>query len=218
MSQETETQLRKVRRVSEAIKVLVQIALAFGGIGMAMCLIGIVAASSFQVYLGDGDFALSFFSGESPQAVVQLYDSRSPFGVNIVAETPAAAEVTRLVTAPTMPLRVTTGLVMFLNVSVVLFMLEQLSRLFTRFANGEIFTRPVVARIRVIGYALLGFPAVSLLNSIFAVALAAQLGASGESTHLTMDESMLAVAVVVILISRIMDVGRAMQEEQELTI
>ena len=211
-------QLDKVRRVSSLMHVVINVAAAFTGLGLAFSLIGLAFAGSFQLNLGDGDLAVTFFSADPQQAIVYLYDAKRTVGVNINADVPPASEVTRLVTDPALPLRAATGVMMFLNTTVMLNLLAQLARLFGHYVKGEIFTRAVVVRIRNIGYALLGFPFVALLNSAFGVFLVSRFGTASDSAHVSVPMLAVAAALVVLLVSWIMDVGRALQEEQELVI
>ena len=98
--------------------------------------------------------------------------------------------------------------------------LEYLSRLFAQYAKGEIFTSAAVSHIRKVGYTLLALPVIGLLNSIFAVVMATTLpGGNGfDATHIAFPMTGLFAAIIVLLISWIMDVGRALREENELTI
>jgi hypothetical protein len=211
-------QLAKVKQASNLMQAVLGLVSAFYGIGLVLGLIGLVMAGSFQLSLGDGDLAITYFSQEPAQAVVTLYDGKTRFGVNLEDAAPAAREVVRVVTMPTTELRIAAAVMLLMNTAVVLLVLHHLGQLFHLYARGEIFTSAVVRRIRLAGYALIGFPMVELANSGFGIALVSHMDATPSPAHIAMSPAMAVAALVVLMISWIMDVGRGLQDEQAQTI
>lgn len=216
----TAQQLEKVMRVSRVMEVILQIGQAFVGIGTAITLIALVFANSFQLNIGNGDLGITFFSQQQPAIVLNLYEASDRVGPNVDSGTPRTAQALRLETAPTAMMRGVTGVLLLLQVAVVMLVLEHLAKLFAQYAKGEIFTSAAVARIRKVGYTLLALPVISLLNSLFALVMTTTLpGGNGfDSAHLAFPMTGLFTGSMVLLISWIMDVGRALREENELTI
>jgi hypothetical protein len=218
-----EQQLKKVMTTSRTIEVLLQIAQALAGVGIAVMLISLFFANSFQLSMGNGEFDITFLKQDQPQVIIDLYNAHKDIGENFEAEQPQWELTTRLETEPTAALRVAAGVPLFIKGAMIMQLLYFLSQLFAHYAKGEIFTSSAVAYMRKVGYTLLGFPIVALLNFVFAGAIA-QMVADGKPwgplhiVGLSLKMELVCVAVVVLLISWVMDVGRAQREENELTI
>jgi hypothetical protein len=105
--------------------------------------------------------------------------------------------------------------------------LRHLARLFGLYASGKIFTAEDVHEIRQIGisvFLFLGSGLYSILAKLFLLAIDHPLGVSTEpvspTVGLSFDSWMAQIlaGTMIIVISWIMDVGREMREEQDLTV
>jgi hypothetical protein len=211
-------QLKKVMKVSSVISVLFHIFAAFAGIGVATSLIALASSDSFQLTLGNGEWAAAF-NAQQPDQQISLHISTAEkdWGPSFQWNR-EVVESSDLSLALTTPLRIVTGVLMLLKSAIILFLLEQLARLFQLYAKGEIFTSLVVQRIRNTGITLLCFPTLELVNSLAASVVVAQAKPGAFWLDFHVGSSAIHAGVVVLLISWIMDVGRAQREENELTI
>ena len=104
----------------------------------------------------------------------------------------------------------------------VMYVFARLSRLFGLYARGEFFGPGNVACYRSIGYALIVQQALSLPEGgLLALALTWNNPVGERLFTLGVDDanvSLVVVGLMIILVSRIMDEGRKMSEEQQLTI
>jgi len=116
---------------------------------------------------------------------------------------------------------------MLLVFSLSLKLLHHLARLFGLYADGEIFTVASVQQIRKVGISILLFAALFLFNILGNVALivAGQQDIAivhlGEASSPIINGNSISTilgGVIIIMISWIMDVGREMREEQDLTV
>ncbi|BCS89068.1 DUF2975 domain-containing protein [Pseudodesulfovibrio sediminis] len=106
--------------------------------------------------------------------------------------------------------------------SVVMYMLHSLSRLFTLYGKGEFFSTQNVACYRAVGISLIVQQAVSLPEQALQTVILSWTNPVGQRIiAIGADDtniSLIVVGLMVIVISRIMDEGRKMQEEQQLTV
>jgi hypothetical protein len=104
----------------------------------------------------------------------------------------------------------------------VMYVFSKLSRLFTLYARGEFFGPGNVACYRSIGYGLIVQQILSLPEGgLLALALTWNNPAGERLFTLGVDDanvSLVVVGLMIILVSRIMDEGRQLSEEQQLTI
>ncbi len=216
-------QLKKVQKVSAGIRTLFQIATALWGLGL-LVLGAIALAPSIDLKVGNGDFKANsnFVSAQSPdqkgQLLVHLGEQKRHWGVYLNVSNDAPQSSSQVLAQFTPLQRGTIIVVSFLNWLVMLILLQQLAKLFENYAKGEIFTLTVVNRLRKVGFALLGFPAISLLNSTVATILVSKFAPALGWFDVSVNFDMLLAALIVILISWIMDVGRLLREENELTV
>jgi hypothetical protein len=127
----------------------------------------------------------------------------------------------------TLTVRLVTLTGMLLIFAIGLKLLHHLKTLFGLFATGEIFTADTVLHIRQIGISIFLFLAV-WLYAILARVLFLATGQGGRvadgvnatiSFGLNYDTFLMAIGgIIIIVISWIMDVGREMREEQDLTV
>ena len=104
-------------------------------------------------------------------------------------------------------------------VALVLAALYRFARLFGNYARGEIFTRASVRELQWVGYIAVAHAAFQGVLFIAALVLAAN-GAVESPASLGSDVPFgpILVAVLVLLLSWIMDVGAEIREENELTV
>ena len=106
--------------------------------------------------------------------------------------------------------------------SAVMYVFHSLSRLFDLYGAGEFFSAGNVARYRAIGSGLIIQQILSLPEEALQTLILSWSNPEGERfLSIGVDDaniSLVVVGLMVILISRIMDEGRKMQEEQQLTI
>ena len=127
----------------------------------------------------------------------------------------------------TLPVRLVTLTGMLLVFAIGLKLLYHLKSLFGLFAEGEIFTADTVSHIRRIGISIFLFLAV-WLYAILAKVLLLTMGQSGQVAEgidatigfgLKYDTFLMAIGgIIIIVISWIMDVGRELREEHDLTV
>lgn len=105
---------------------------------------------------------------------------------------------------------------------VTMYMLHTLSRLFTLYGKGEFFGTQNVACYRAVGISFIVQQAVSLPEQALQTAILSWTNPVGQRVvAIGADDTniaLIAVGLMVIIISRIMDEGRKMQEEQQLTV
>ena len=139
----------------------------------------------------------------SPDAIIKLNNTELTFD-----------QVTPLIRMIAIAILVVVG-------SLLIKAFHHLKKLFILFGSGEIFTKGTVQEIRNLGYLLLFWAGANVLISIaeFAVLVIANLN---DSSSLFLEPSGFAlplfVGFVVLVVSRIMDEGRKLQEDSELTI
>ncbi|MES2604189.1 MAG: DUF2975 domain-containing protein [Pseudomonadota bacterium] len=215
-------QVKKVKRASAVIQVLLQIGMAFTGIGVVLGLLATIFAGSVRLDIGEGDFKVRAYREEAAATAPQLQivphrnDSRRD-GVLYQQQTTPEQEVSASVDI-TPTLRAVLIAMVFLNSAVVLHLLERLVRLFHLYEKGEVFTHAVVRSIRNAGVALLLFPAVALLNGAVGSVLAATLAPQLDFFTLSFKMHLVFAGLLLIMVSWIMDVGRQLNEENALTI
>jgi hypothetical protein len=93
-----------------------------------------------------------------------------------------------------------------------------LDQLFGLYARGIVFAPRNVALIRRAGWALVAIDGVRLLVSLLTGGLLKVLGATGPHLWFELQISTSMVGLFVVLISRVMDMGRELHENEELTI
>jgi hypothetical protein len=223
MSTTAAEQLKKVQKVSNGIKILFQITIAFGGVGIAVMLLAILLMPSFNLTIGNGDFNADFNPGQSNSrelaGLISVYPSQKNGNMGLINfHSPELKSKTPMLVPATPLLRVGITAIMFVYGSVMLYLANNLAKLFELYAKGEIFTLTVVNQIRKVGIAMLAFPALTLLNSIAGIWLMSQIAPDEHWFELSVSFDHLLAALIVILFSWIMDVGRALREENELTV
>jgi hypothetical protein len=215
------SQRNNVKRVSAVMQVLINIGMAFTGIGIAISLIGIFFSGSLRTDLGDGKFEIHMYreaevAQEAQLLIVAHEDIRRD---GLLYQAPSTRAEPPSASVPVSPtLRGTLLAIALLNGAVVLHLLGQLAKLFGHYERGEIFTRSVVNSIRATGLALLAFPAVALINSIAGVVLVKTLTPQLDFMDISINVNMLFAAVLLLMVSWIMDEGRKLHEESALTI
>jgi Protein of unknown function (DUF2975) len=211
------TQLKKVMQVSKSIQGIFRLAIALGCIGLTTALMALALLPSLQLTIGNGELSPAF--AEHPAGQISLYigEPEKVWGLSFryseddLPTTGLSIEATPL-------LRLGIGMVIFLGTAAALHLLGQLAKLFGCYANGDIFTHQAVQYIRNTGFALLGLSLLSVLKSVVGTLLVAKAAPGAGWIDLSIDVSLALAAFVVLLIAWIMDVGRAIHEENELTI
>lgn len=111
--------------------------------------------------------------------------------------------------------RITLTLTVILVVTVIAYGLRHFYKLFKLYEQGEIFGEDNVRHFSAIGKAMLMW----FLAKVFSSIAMDQLAEFAESSvTINLNLSSLIIGVAIILISRVMDEGRKIREEQELTI
>lgn len=104
----------------------------------------------------------------------------------------------------------------------VMYVFHRLARLFDLYAGGEFFGSGTVACYRAVGWGLIAQQVLSLPEGgLLAVILTWNNPVGERLVTVSVDDaniSLVVVGLMIILISRIMDEGRKMREEQQLTI
>lgn len=189
MTPETERKLAKVRKYSASLRRLFNFLAVLVGIGCLVSLLVLLSRSADNATL----------------AIWQL-------------------EFTGEQMTPT--LKVLASIYLLIIFAIALKLLRHLALLFGLYARGQIFTAENVRQIRQIGISVFLF-CLSSLYSIFArlylFAIDHPLPPSGpdqETVGLSFDASVMQIlgGIIIIVISWIMDVGREMREEQDLTV
>jgi hypothetical protein len=122
--------------------------------------------------------------------------------------------------------RILAGIGLVLTVSLILKLLHHLSALFGCYARGEIFTSATVHQFRQVGISLFLLIAVwlyRLISSVILTAVNAQPTlAEVADNDIGLDVSNplgpALIGIMIIVISWVMDVGRELREEQDLTV
>jgi hypothetical protein len=101
----------------------------------------------------------------------------------------------------------------------VLTALYRLARLFQNYARGEIFTRASVREIRFLGYLAVAFAVFQVVLFVAALVLVAGVGAEWPAElRFEFPIGALVMAMFILLLAWIMDIGAEMREENELTV
>jgi hypothetical protein len=112
-----------------------------------------------------------------------------------------------------------TAVGMVVGVAFFLTALYRLSRLFQNFARGEIFTRASVYEIRLLGYLAVAFAVLQVAFFVAALFLVARVGAEWPAElQFEFPIGTLVMAMFILLLAWIMDIGAEMREENELTV
>jgi hypothetical protein len=124
--------------------------------------------------------------------------------------------------------KIAVALGMALSVGIALKLLHHLATLFDHYARGEIFTSDTVRQIRAIGVSVFLFVSIwlygllvqSILGVPAAVRQAAETGIDVRGWGIGVPEPLAVVlaGIMIIVVSWIMDVGRELREEQDLTV
>lgn len=217
---EASAELTKVKRVSAVMHVLINIGMAFTGISIAMTLIAIALAGSLRVDLGDGDFEIRPYRASDAVQQAQMLVVPHPEGRRdgVLYQEPLAVQSQGATVDLTPAMRGVLLLMALINGSVVLHLLGQVSRLFGHYQRGEIFSRAVVRTIRGTGIAVLAFSVVALFNSLGGSALVALVAPQLDFLDASINVNTLFAAVILLMVSWIMDEGRKLREDNELTI
>jgi hypothetical protein len=106
------------------------------------------------------------------------------------------------------------------SVAFVLTALYRLARLFRNYARGEIFTRASVREIRFLGYLAVAFAVFQIVFFVAALVLVAGVRRAEWPADLQFEFPIgtLVMAMFVLLLAWIMDIGAEMREENELTV
>mgnify|MGYP003578448131 CR=1 FL=1 len=196
----TADQLKKVQKVSTFVT---------GAFKTLMVLVGIASVLKLGV--------LVFM----PDAAVTMTDS----GVEAVpADNPSFNFHLRLldieITADELvfPVRIFTGIALILSVVVYMKILQHLVLLFSGYAEGLIFTRANVHQIRQIGITILCIPLFWMVVDIGFIILMKIIAPGTAIVESGYPLVSILAGTIVVLMSWIMDVGRALHEESELVI
>jgi di/tricarboxylate transporter len=105
-------------------------------------------------------------------------------------------------------------------VALILTALYRLARLFRNYARGEIFTRASVREIRFLGYLAVAFAVFQIVFFVAALVLVAGVRRAEWPADLQFEFPIgtLVMAMFVLLLAWIMDIGAEMREENELTV
>ena len=105
------------------------------------------------------------------------------------------------------------------GVAIALAALHRLARLFENYARGEIFTRASVREIRFLGYLAVGYALLQLGLFVVTLVLVAGVGVEWPADlRFEFPISAVVMAVFLMLLSWVMDVGAELREENELTV
>ena len=105
------------------------------------------------------------------------------------------------------------------GVALVLTALYRLARLFQNYARGEIFTRASVREIRFLGYLAVASAVFQVVLFVAALVLVAGVGAEWPAElRFEFPIGALVMAMFILLLAWIMDIGAEMREENELTV
>jgi hypothetical protein len=194
MSPETETRLAQVKKYSASLTTVflfASLVLAFAGL---IGLIIVLTANESQRIASTIAFGGASFTGE---------------------------EITWTV-------KIVVAIGMALSVGIALKLLHHLAALFGHYAKGEIFTSETVRQIREIGISVFLFVTVWLYGLLAhyvlgvpgAVRQAAESGIEVRGWGVGLPEPLTVVlaGIMIIVVSWIMDVGRELREEQDLTV
>jgi hypothetical protein len=112
-----------------------------------------------------------------------------------------------------------TAVGMVIGVAFFLTALYRLARLFQNYARGEIFTRASVREIRFLGYLAVAFAVLEVVFFVAALVLVADVGAEWPADlQLEFPIGTLVMAMFILLLAWVMDIGAEMREENELTV
>ena len=93
-----------------------------------------------------------------------------------------------------------------------------LHRLFGLYARGVVFSSRDIALLRQAGYVLVAIDVVKILQSALTGAVLTLIGATPPFIEVGLQISMSWVGLSIVVISRVMDIGRELRESEELTI
>ena len=191
MSPETEKKLAQVKKYSASLKTLFQLAAAFAGIaGLVSLLLVLTAPVGGEDTGRTIDFVGLSYSGD----------------------------------AITWPVKIVIAIGIALIFAIIISLLHNLAKLFAHYSQGEIFTAGSVRRIRDIGIAVFMFIAVWIYALVGAYIL--QLLERGTTLQQTRTIgigipgpfAIVLTGIIIIIVSWVMDVGRELREEHDLTV
>jgi hypothetical protein len=91
-------------------------------------------------------------------------------------------------------------------------------RLFGLYARGEVFGARPAAAVRLVGYGLLAMDPVRMLVTALTGPLLTALGLTQPFLHLELELSMLVAGLFVVALGAVLDLGRALDEDHQLTV
>jgi hypothetical protein len=200
MNNATADQLKKVQKVSTIVKG------AFQGL-MVLVSIGSFLKIAGLVFMPDGGATMTSAGANVVTAGQRAFN----FHLSLLDMEVVADEVQ-------LSVRVVIGIALVLSLLVYLKILKHLVALFADYEQGQIFTRANVHQLRQIGITILCIPALWLAVDLGFVVLTQLIAPGSASVESGFPVMTLLTGIIVVLMSWIMDVGRAMQEESELVI
>lgn len=90
--------------------------------------------------------------------------------------------------------------------------------LFGRYGRGQVFATASIDRLRHLGWSLVGLDAAALVQGLLAGPLLGRLGAAEPFLALSIGVGPALIGLAVIVIARVMALGRALEELEELTV
>lgn len=192
MSPETQQKLEKVRKYSASLRGLCRLLSVILAVAGFVSLIMILTINDSQPVTRSIDFNGVIYAGE---------------------------EITLLV-------RIVIAFGLLLAVAIVLKVLHHLARLFGHYANGEIFTSESVRQIRETGKALFYALFVWLYALIANLLLktnatnipGTEVGTATWELKVSGPFTLVVAGTIIVMVSWIMDVGRELREDQDLTV
>lgn len=93
-----------------------------------------------------------------------------------------------------------------------------LDRLFGLYARGIVFSSADIALVRRAGYVLIAVDGMKILQSLLTGAVLTTLGATRPFIEVGLQISVACVGLSIVVVSRVLDIGRELRERDELTI
>lgn len=200
MNLSTSDQLTKVKKVSAFVR---------GAFQTLMVLVGIATVLKLSVLIFMSNSAVTMT--DTNVNVEQAAESSFSYRINLLDIVLTADEVQT-------PLRVFTGLVLVISFAVYMKILQHLVLLFSGYEKGLIFTSANVNQIRQIGITILCIPVIWSGVDLGFIILDNVSDAGIYMVESYFPFTTALAGIVVLLLSWIMDVGRALYEENELVI
>ena len=200
MNNATAEQLKKVQKVSTIVKGAFQGLMVLVSIASFLKIAGLVFMSDTTVTVTDAE-------------VSEVAAGQRSFNMHLsLLDMEVAADEVQL------SVRLLTGIALVLSLLVYLKILKHLVALFSDYEQGQIFTRANVHQLRQLGITILCIPALWIAVDLGFVVLTQLIAPGSAMVESSFPVMTLLTGIIVVLMSWIMDVGRAMQEESELVI